>query len=264
MINILRLNRHISLIILICLQLTSGFAQDIGWESLSKYEFPNSIIKGLETQFSDVETIDELTVSVTNETDFTVFKHHYRYYMVNASVEEVWNKYLDIDLKSAWSGKAMKYGFAYSRESNEIFAGDNDFVLKPKVGFGFFLELNISKLFKIPVAFEVSYIDTKRKLIQFVYLKRNKTNGRQTIILKKYTENKTLILHHTYFKSDKKLRDRYFYSPIHTNIIDQFHGNVLNEFATFKTVSRRKMGKKFKSLKVGLFRELEKLETKKD
>lgn len=264
MIYILKFNRIIILILLICLHVASGFSQDTKWNSLSKYELPNAIAKSLSTQFSDVKSIDDLTVSVTDNTDFTVFKHHYRYYLVNASIDEVWDKYLDFNLKSAWSGKAINYGFAYSRESNEIFTSDNDVVLKPKVGLGFFLELDIVKVFKMPVAFEVSCIDAVNKIIQFTYLKRNKTNGRQTIIFKRYTKNKTLILHHTYFKSDKKLRDRYFYAPIHKSIIDQFHNIVLKEVATFKTVSRRMMKNKFRPFKIDLFSEQKKLEIKKD
>lgn len=257
-------NNLCSTILLICTLALSGFAQDIGWESLSNYEFPNSIDKGLPNQFSDVEAIDDLALSCSNTTDFGAFSRHDRYYLVNASLDSVWNKHIGSDMKSAWSGKAINYGFAYSRESNEIFAGDVDSVVKLEVGLGLFLELNIAKFHKIPVAFEVSHVDNENKIIQLTYLKRNKSIGRQTIIFTSYGKNKTLILHQTYYKSDKKFRDKFLYAPFHTNFIDQYHSTVLQELAAIRAISERKMKNKCAACRVKLFQEVKKLETKRN
>lgn len=244
-INALCSKRLLCPIIFSCALSVTSFAQDSGWGSLSEYELPKAIVKGLSNQFSDVEAIDDLTLSCTNTTDFSAYRSHHRYYLVDASVDEVWKQYLDSDLKSGWSGKTINYGFAYSRASNEVFAGDHDVVLKPNPGFGLFLELDILKLLKIPVAFELSRIDKESKVLQFTYLKRNKSNGRQTITFKEYGQHQTLILHQTYFRSDKKFRDKYLYAPIHTNLIDQFHAMVLKDIASIETVSLRKMKKSF-------------------
>lgn len=256
--------RLCSTALLICCFAVSGITQERGWASLPNYEIPNSIVKGLPNQFSDVETIDDLVLSCSNTTDFGAFSRHDRYYLVNASLDSVWRKHLGSDMKSAWSGKAINYGFAYSRESNEIYAGDMDAVVKLEVGLGLFLELNIAKFHKIPVAFEVSCVDSKSKVIQLTYLKRNKSIGRQTIIFTNYGKNKTLVLHQTYFKSDKKFRDRFLYAPFHTNLIDQYHSAVLQELAAFKAISERKMKKKCAACKVKLFQEVKKLETTED
>lgn len=247
-------------ILLIFILICCGFTQEKKWKSLLKYPFPSSIIKALKTQFSDVEGVDDLTLSCTNNNNFSEYNGHYRYYMVEAPLADVWSNYINTDLKAAWSGKGTHYGFAYNRHSKQIFAEKTDSVFKPKIGFGFFIELKISKLLKIPVALEVSHIDKKNKIIQFTYLKRNKSNGRQTFVFKKYGENKTLILHQTYFKSDRQLRDKYFYSPYHTSFIDQFHGIILKDAASFETVSRNKMKKKYSSYRIDLMGEVKKLE----
>lgn len=257
-----RLHKINSLILLACCLACLGFTKNKEWTSLLKYPFPNSIIKALTNQFSDVESVDDLDLSCTNKTDFSEYNNHNRYYLVDASIDNVWNSYINTDLKTAWSGKGTKYGFAYNKQTKEIFAEKNNSVFKPQVGLGFFIELKISKLLKIPVALEVSQINQKNKIIQFTYLKRNKSNGRQTIVFKKYGNNQTLILHQTYFKSNRQLRDKYFYSPYHTHFIDQFHGIILKESATFKTVSQSKMKKDYSASLIELLTAVKKLENR--
>jgi hypothetical protein len=239
-----------------------GHAQDTMWKSLQKHPFPQSIIKSLTNRYAAVKKIDDLTLSCSNSTNFKAYNNHNRYYIVNSSVENVWHNYINTNLKAAWSGKRTNYGFAYNRESQELLMSDHDSAIKPQMGLGFFIELKISKVLRVLVALEVSHVDPKSKIIQFTYLKRNKSKGRQTIVFKKFGINQTIILHQTYYKSDSKFRDKYFYSHYHTNFIDQFHDIILKNVASFKTISLSKMKMKYSDHSKELVNKVKMLETR--
>lgn len=221
----------LSIIIIFVFSLTGidVSAAENPWNNLENMKLPKSVVKGLSEQFNDVDSLEDLKYSCNDDTDFSSFRSHKRFYICDAAIDNIWKKYKEADLKSAWSGKMINFGFAYSRDKNEIYSSSSSVSLKPVEGLGLFLELNIAKILKIPVAFEVSSVNEKIHLFQFTYLKRNKSNGRQNIIMKSLDDGKTMILHHTYFKSDKKFRDKYLYAPFHTQLIDQFHEIILDD-----------------------------------
>lgn len=93
-----------------------------------------------------------------------------------------------------------------------------------ELGQVYFLELDIVRLMKIPVAFKIVELDHENLRLAFSYLKNNKSNGiqRLTFIQKRQHFQ---IVHETRFKSDSKVREALFYRPFHTILLDDFYRN---------------------------------------
>lgn len=92
------------------------------------------------------------------------------------------------------------------------------------------LDVRILGPLRIPASFRITRIDEPGRLIEFVYLKRNLSNGVQRI---RFLERagpeggrSTVIVHSTWYRSGRPFRDRSLYGPIHARIIDAFHAEV--------------------------------------
>ena len=81
---------------------------------------------------------------------------------------------------------------------------------------------------KLVVAYEITKIDAKNKIIQFCYMSNGISEGSQQIILSETDAGYTKITHKTIFKSNSKFRDRRIYPSFHTRVISELHQNLLN------------------------------------
>ena len=170
---------------------------------------------------------NQFTLSCKNAfcTDGKHFNH--MVFEVDQNVETLWNLYTTSNPKIAWNGKSIKFDFAYSKRANAAYFKDDEL---PELheGMGFFLVLNLYGLKKIPMGLEISLIDSKEKTFEYTYLKLNVSHGKQIVRFFDLGNNRTRIVHDTYFKSGNRFRDK-LYPPIHEKLLREFHANILKQ-----------------------------------
>lgn len=75
--------------------------------------------------------------------------------------------------------------------------------------------------------FEISKVDHENKIIEFTYLKDNKSNGRQTLYFSE-VDGVTTIEHYTIYNSGSDFRDKNLYPHFHTVALDDFHNRMFD------------------------------------
>ena len=148
-----------------------------------------------------------------------------REFLIKDNIDTVWNVYINSGLQRAWNTRKIHYGFSYSRNIDSVYyAQDNVSSVVP----GLIVYLNLRVLLGIKslaMAFEVSRVDEKNKVLEFSYLEGNETEGKQQLIFQSTSKGYTMITHLSYYKSRVKTRDK-LYPYIHAQIINRFHRNV--------------------------------------
>ena len=148
-----------------------------------------------------------------------------REFLIKDNINEVWNTYIQTGLQEAWNTRKINYGFSYSRDADSLFyADDMHCQLVP----GLIVFLNLKMLFgtkNMAMAFEVTRIDSVRKVLEFSYIEGNETEGNQQLIFESTAKGHTLITHLSNYKSRIKPRDL-LYPLVHAQIIGRFHRNM--------------------------------------
>lgn len=160
----------------------------------------------------------------TEESKQHYFKHE-KCYTINETIDNVWKVYTNSNAKEVWQYKSSKYLISFDNSTklyNNLYNQSFDSV---KVNKTYGLELTFLKFVKIPVVFQITKIDHDNKVIQFTYMKENKSNGFQTI---EFIDlgGKTIIKHTSYYKSGKKFRDKKIYPFFHEVATDDFHNRM--------------------------------------
>lgn len=73
------------------------------------------------------------------------------------------------------------FGAMWDAESSRLFLAGEGTIPMFSEGQVYVLELELFGVYRLPVAFRITRIDTDKKIIEFVYLKVNKSNGVQRI-----------------------------------------------------------------------------------
>lgn len=175
-------------------------------------------------------SLDQFTTSISAGETLNPEGYHYNSmkFEIDAPLEKVWQAYLTSNPKDTWSGKTIRFDFAYSKPNNDVYYRDSAEVPTAHVGMGFYIVLNVYRLKKLPASLEITKIDEKEKVFEYTYLTTNTAQGRQSIRLSDLGNGRTGISHVTYFKSLSKFRDQYLYPPIHEALLEEFHQNVMN------------------------------------
>lgn len=148
-------------------------------------------------------------------------------FIVKENINTVWQKYKSISLKDAYCGSLVSLGFVYSKNTKKVYyINDNyDGIREGQV---FFIRLNLfGGLKHIIVAYEVTKIDNKQKMMQFCYINNGISVGSQRIYLYKTKNDFTKIEHKTFYKSESKIRDRWLYPKFHKKIVSELHHNLI-------------------------------------
>ena len=158
----------------------------------------------------------------------------YRYveqaYDVYADIETVWLDYRKTSPVLAFDSRIIDFGVVFNPEKSVLFSACDPSV--PPFGEGqiFILNLKFMGIYNFPVAFKLSKIDSEKKMIEFIYMKKNVANGFQRIYLTpafdSYGTAVTHVEHISFFKSNVGLSDRFVYPPFHRKTIDDFHQNI--------------------------------------
>jgi hypothetical protein len=166
-----------------------------------------------------------LEPSCKTKADYKDFEHHTRTYTFDASLQQVWNAYSSITPDKAWKGPLNNYEKSYSRQEDVVFIPQNE--IQPEIAEGmiYFLRLRIAKVMNVHVSFEITKLSKEQGIIEFTYMRNNKSHGRQVLQFSEQN-GKTILVHTSRFYSGKKIRDKFLYAPFHERCIDEFHANV--------------------------------------
>ena len=148
-------------------------------------------------------------------------------FIVEENINTVWQKYKTISLKDAYCGELVSLGFVYSKNKKKIYYLNDDYegIHEGQI---YFIRLNLLGGFKrIIVAYEVTKIDEKKKMMQFCYINNGVSEGSQRIYLYKTKEGFTKVEHKTFYKSHSKLRDQWLYPKFHKKIVSELHHNLM-------------------------------------
>ena len=169
--------------------------------------------------------------SVNTKTDVSDYNFHQRIYVLNHSIEDVWELYSSIKPDQSWKGPLANYKQSYSSLNDAFFKSNAENHPSIQLGTVYFIKLKIINLIKIGVTFQITKIDTSKKIIEMTYGLDNATHGRQLIYFLE-DEGRTMILHISNFKSGNKFRDNHLYPKFHEKFIDEFHDNIKGKFET--------------------------------
>jgi len=176
--------------------------------------------------FDTYTRYDQFETSVQGPISPDEYNYNHMVFEIDRSLSDVWSAYLSSSPKSSWSGKGLLFDFAYSKRDQKIYYRDGE-VPNMHEGMGVFIVLKIFNLMKITAAMEITKIDEATHTIEYTYLKKNSSNGRQIIQLSDSGNGTTRLVHDTYFKSSSRLRDRIYPKP-HEDLVAQLHQNVMD------------------------------------
>lgn len=154
------------------------------------------------------------------------YHKHLKSFVIQASLEKVWETYKTIAPQDTWNGDMVSFGMMYSRKQKRItFPEDVYHGIEP--GQLIFLNLNLfANLAHLAVGHEVVDVYDDLRHIKICYVQNGASVGTQLIQLEKISETETNVLHETWYTSGSWLRDKLLYPIFHTRAITEFHNNV--------------------------------------
>lgn len=150
-------------------------------------------------------------------------------YVVQARIGKVWEQYMTITPKKAWSGRMVNFGFLFSKPDNEFTYAEN--ADEPiRVGNIIYVNLRLLRGLKnLGVGFEITRLDEDNRTICFCYLKDGVSNGSQEIRFTEMDNGDTRISHLTHYRSHSAFRDKELYPHFHEKFVGEFHENILRQ-----------------------------------
>jgi hypothetical protein len=159
--------------------------------------------------------------------DKSTFSYYEKEFYLNDDISNVWKCYNQTNPTLMWNGHFVKFDFMISKCSNSTAYFNNKIFPEMDTGQVYFLDLRLMRgLFNVPIAFEIINIDPIRKIIEFSYIKGNKSLGKQSLQFLENGDGRIRIIHGTYYKSDSKFRDHFIYPYFHKKLLKEFHRNM--------------------------------------
>jgi hypothetical protein len=186
----------------------------------------------------DVHFLSDLKASNPSGKAITDWFSMKNCYQVKASLDELWDVYLNTNLSEAWEGRMVSFGLLISRWNDWICYRNENYESAIDTGQVFFVNLRImGGLVNLPVGLEIVKVDNSSHTIIFSYLEGNTAQGEQVIEFRQHTDGYTEIIHTANFKSPSDFRDKHLYPPFHTKAINEFHermaAKVVEDVADF-------------------------------
>ncbi len=172
---------------------------------------------------SSGDQLEKMEPSCENFEACSYMNYHTVSYRFKGDAQEAFEKLVSMKPTEIWN-KTSRFEMEYDPEQLK-FVGKYERLPAINIGQTFFLELDITRKMKIPVAFQVVELNHAGKTLTFSYLKQNKSNGAQRITFRQEGSD-IVIEHETHFKSESKFRDKYLYEFFHTRLLN----DVWNEF----------------------------------
>lgn len=168
----------------------------------------------------------DIQPSWTSDIDLSLFSKNEMSFLLNGNFKDIWQGYMSENPSNSWNGRKVSFGVLLQKFPNNIFY-NHDPISGINTGQVYFLNLKILKgICNVPVAFEIVTVDTTEKILEFSYIKGNKSSGMQQIKFLDFGNGNTQIMHTSYFKSDSHFRDKRLYPFFHKKIVRDFHRNM--------------------------------------
>jgi hypothetical protein len=182
---------------------------------------------------NNVHYFSEIQPSINDSNNVSMFYFHSGTYTIHAPVGHVWNTCITTSPANLWKGKMLALSCVYSNNSDKIFyCGDEQFD-NLELDQIYFINLRIMRLFNVAAALLTTKIDDVDKIMEFTYIKGNKSIGKQTVRLIETNDSETKIVHETFYKSGSKFRDKKLYPHFHQIAITNLHQKI-DAYSTVK------------------------------
>jgi len=199
--------------------LSDADAKKLGYKKVVKY------LKKNESR-NNLHFFSEIQPSINDSNDMSRFYFHRGTYIVNAPVGQVWNTCMTVSPANLWKGKMLKLSCVYSNNSDKIsYRDDKDFDML-ELHQVYFINLRMIRLFNVAAALITTKIDDNEKIMEFTYIKGNKSTGKQTVRLVETNNGETKIVHETFYRSGSKFRDKRLYPRFHQIAITDLHQKI--------------------------------------
>ena len=203
------------------------------WPEGDGYAIEDSLISGLPEvvrNFLDNNGWDLDSYADSDLSDLSRYQSHVRRYECDVDAYSLWEHYRSTKPDDAWDTGMTRLGIAWDPSVRRFFtSGDRDLeaFLEGQV---YVLELRLLGFYRLPVAFRIARLDQSSRVIEFVYLQVNKSNGLQRIVFNSGPDSRngstTIIEHSSWFRSESPGRDSFLYRPFHEAFIDAFHRSL--------------------------------------
>lgn len=175
---------------------------------------------------SGISTVSELKASYPkNEIPDSLTKCSITY-SLSEPIMEVWRAYSHVEPKNAWNGNMVRMGLLVDKAIQEVIYPEQDC---GNLDTGQVIFLNLKLLLgvsNVAVAFEIINIDANQQMIEFSYVNGNASIGKQQLLFSEMEGGGTQVIHHAYFQSTSKFRDKYLYPYFHKRATNEFHRNM--------------------------------------
>jgi len=219
-----RLFTLLAIIQLLCLP---AFAQDLSTIDIQKIpsgKVREYIVSRSYDQLNDFSSIQASWNEDIDKQDFYVIEETFR---LKRKLSTVWESYRHADPIKMWNGRSFRFGLLICKCSKTIIYPTSSYIPDLDTGQIYFLNLRLVRgLIKVPVAFEITNIDTLNRTMEFSYIESNIERGKQILEFSEDGDGHTRIVHKSYFKSESWLRDNLFYPHFHYKFIEEFHRNM--------------------------------------
>ncbi len=174
-----------------------------------------------------ISLFNQLEPSMYDTSSLSSFSTHVGYFFFDAPVEKVWKVASVSNPAEIWIGKILSLSFVYDKNCDKILFPSELCENSLSIEQIYFITLKYLKgMFVLPTALKVTKIDSDEKTIEFTYLRGGKSEGKQSLQFLAESDNKTQIIHTTYYHSGSRLRDRRLYPHFHQKAISELHENM--------------------------------------
>lgn len=177
-------------------------------------------------QAMELKYFSDLEASVHEDSDLADFSYYEKEYVIRERPDDVWDNYINSSQTDIWDISKISFGMIYCRDSEAIVYADQTlFGIEP--GRIYYINLKfLNGFYSLPVAFEITKVDTDERLIEFSYLKGGKAEGKQIMRIIDSDDGSSRIHHSSFVRSTSGFRDKYLYPFFHNKLINEFHFNM--------------------------------------
>ena len=175
-----------------------------------------------------VDYFSDILPTQISEQEKLQYKDEDEVFTIRENISKVWHAYTSASPAVAWNGRMVSFGLLVSKAKHTI-TYRNSRQTALDTGQVVYLNIRImGGIYNLAVAFEITTIDSINRLIEFRYVKGDRSQGIQQISFVKTSDGFTKIIHRTLFKSNSSLRDRWLYPAFHRKTVMEYHRNILH------------------------------------
>jgi hypothetical protein len=165
--------------------------------------------------------------------DADSYHKHHKKFLVQQRPDLVWDAYMKIHPRDAWTGDMVSFGVQYCTRRNRVqYLHDECAGIEE----GQIIILNLRLLWgalNIAVAHQIAEVNHNEMMFKLCYMVGGASAGSQWISLKPTADGYTEVTHDTLYRSGSNFRDTKLYPALHTKAITEFHESVKKKAESF-------------------------------